>query len=193
MIKICITGDSISANPYSSAIHPLSLGDFLAMQIPNCKTRNITYPSDDIALQTMRWNQLTSQEKLSFDFIISMNGNNDGYETMKNDYPTFFALIRTQIKPSCKIVSLTLTPAGGASGLTSRNNKNGFVGGTATPSLLGIVDVFVTDHTSYLDDGTNVMKTKYWATSLDPLHINPAGLEVIADSVFQKLKSLGLV
>lgn len=192
MIKICLTGDSISSNPYSGILSPVNIVDFISFQIPQVTQRNITYPSDNIALQTIRWNQLTDEEKLSFDFIISMNGNNDTLATMQSSYQAFFDMLRSEIKTSCKIIALTMTPYGGAEKLEERTARNNFILGNGTPALTGI-DAYVTGHTSYLDDGTNTLKTEYWASPTDRLHINPAAMEVIADFIVAKMKEMGWV
>lgn len=193
MIEICFTGDSIAASVELGTRQPRGIGDYMARQIKGCKVRNIAWPGDGIDEQTIRWNQISADQKLRFDFVISMNGNNDLQTTIENDYPAFWAMVKSQIKPSCKIISLKLTPYGGAAGAAERLGKNNYVTGISTPSMAVYADVFVIDHTTYMDDGNNNLKSPYYLNEGDRIHLSPSGREVVADSVVQKMKLMGWI
>lgn len=183
-MKICFTGDSISAGVDISTRQSRSVGDYIAYQLKDTLSRNITYPSDGIDEQTIRWNQISENEKLEFDYIISMNGNNDGLEKITSDYPAFFTLIKNEVKASCRIIQLSMSPYGGVEALDSRNVRN------AALLSLENIDAFVVEHTSYLDDGTNNVKAAFYRSVSDKLHLNVAGRIIVADAVVQKMREL---
>lgn len=183
-MKICYMGDSISASVESGIRQPRSIGDYVSFQINNTESRNTTYPSDGLEEQEVRWDQISDSEKLTFDYIISQNGYNNSSTEIAALYQTFFDRVRTEIKSSCKIIQVTVTPYGGAVGLSERLAKN-----VNLLALTGI-DAFVTEHMAYLDDGDNNLKSPYYATDKDRLHLSVAGRIVVADCVVQKMREL---
>lgn len=199
-MKICFTGDSISHGVDSGIRAPRTIGDLIAFQIKNTQCRNICYPSDGIDEQTTRWNQISESEKLEFDYVISMNGNNDmnastDVSTLMGEYHTFFDMIIADTKPSCKIIICTMTPAydvyiaQGEAWLTKRNEINEALRNEGV-NAINRGNAYVSEHTTYLDDGEGSLKEEYWNNAGDHLHTNVAGRIIIADAVVQKMREL---
>lgn len=205
MIKICFTGDSISSALAANAIN--TVGEYIARQIPNCTVRDICYPSDALSNQTTKWNGLSDAEKLEFDFVFSMNGHNDVNKSTTftagsgviGAYDTFYALLRSKVKSSCKIFSLTSTPCLETEAVGDRaaysamwilfNDAKRGLGSTPISGF----DYYIDEHTTYLDNGSQSLKSAYYASGTDKLHMNAAGIKVVADACVQKLRALNLI
>lgn len=202
MIKICITGDSISSAHARQGVD--TIGEYIARQVTNCKVRDICYPSENVSQQTNRWNQINSAEKLEFDYVFCMNGHNDNKAVTADIvtlYQSFYNLIKAQTKASCKLILLTLTPCRETAGTTEEqratwevswlafNNAKRGIGSIVFTNTDGYVD----EHTNYLDNGAKSLKTEYHSSITDHLHMNAKGIEVVADACVQKLRNLNLV
>jgi lysophospholipase L1-like esterase len=202
-MKICVTGDSIAHGIDFGIRKPRTIGDFLTYQLKKSVVRDICYPSDGIALQTIRWNQISSNEKLEFDYIISMNGNNDMNKdtvvsTLMATYRTFFNTIRSQTKAGCKIIMLTMIPAystyavasgNAAAWVAKRSEINTALHNEGVNAFSGM-DAYINEHSVYMDDGAGTLKSIYYMSTGDKLHLSEAGRECIADFIVQKMKSL---
>lgn len=196
-IKICVTGDSIVRGVDGG----LNVAEILASLDSRLLATNIAEPSEGTVEQLGHWDDLTTDQKQSFDYIISVNGNNiinylTPVATSITMYQTLIDNIKEDIKSNCKIIVCTLTPAQDvfvaiypghdAEILANRQGFNEAVKGNGT-SPLTKSDLLITSFTDSLDDGAYSLKSEYWRTSGDHLHPNVAGRTVIANAILEIL------
>lgn len=195
MKHFCVTGDSISHGVNYTTYENRSVADLIAFQKRGWLGTNIAWPADGDVLQLYRWGELDPSLKLKFDYVVSMNGNNminyvTPTATSIAAYQNLINVIRSEVKPSCKIIVCTLTPAQdvyatpptAAAVLANRQAFNEAVKGNGPTPLTGW-DFVVTQHTSYMDDGAYSLKSIYYEWGSDHLHPNKAGRDVIADVI----------
>ena len=204
-MNICITGDSISHGIDKGYYAPRSMAHIMSFFLKG-NFHSIAFPSDKIQDQQAKWAALSSELKLTFDYVININGNNEitylkpvadsvaVYQSMMND-------IRSSIKSSCKIVCCTLTPTDyyklanvghEAETVANRAAFNEAIKGNGASPVTG-QDVIVIDHTTVMDDGAGALKSIYFENGTDRLHPNFAGREIVVGAILNKLKSLNLI
>jgi hypothetical protein len=190
--KICVTGDSIS--------HGVDGLDTLGQIISNktgCRQNTIAWPSEGTVEQKVRWDALSVNEKLSFDYVINWNGNNiinwnTAVSVSVDAYMVLMNAIIAETKPSCKIIVCTLTPAQDTYAalypghevdvLANRQSFNEALKGNGSTPVTG-QKLLQMQSTSNLDDGAYSLKSMYWNNSGDHLHVNLLGRNVMADDV----------
>lgn len=200
--KICLTGDSI-AHGMDAEGPNYNVAELIAAVL-GCQQVSIAYPGEGTVEQQVRWDALTAEEKLSFDFIININGNNiasnpgTANAVSVEFYQNFMDVMRADIKSSCKIVCCTMIPAAAhydelleeydhADVVLKRETFNESIRGEGEEAITG-QDLLVVSHTTDLSNGDYDLAEEYWANGWDTLHPNEAGRQVIADAVIKILR-----
>lgn len=197
MKNVCIIGNSIVAGVAQGMVSWMGVDDLLRFQ-GRWNFTKIAFPAENITQQRARWATLSSALKLTFDYVVTLDGHNDTNSTFAiADWATKYQGqiddIRAAIKASCKIISMTLTPCrdvyidiyGAVPGEAAYQKwllVNEAIRGEGANAITG-ADTIITGHTDYLNDGTGSMKDIYWTAPTDHLHPNRAGKDVIADFI----------
>jgi hypothetical protein len=195
---ICVMGDSQTAGVENN--NDLQSVSQKLREQGHFDIENLAVGSTDMAYALGRWNALTPERKAAFDyvFIAGYNNNLNAITTVAIYIGIAQGLV-DQIRAdnaTCKIIMSTCVPVYNhwqnvvypgdvPSQVAYHNNWLGvnqaLQGLGPTPILR--VDGCATEHTSYLNDGTDSLQVQYRAGSgADLLHPNADGEEVISDS-----------
>ena len=196
--KVCIFGDSQTAgvennNDLQGVAIKLRYQGWYDIE-------NLAVGSTDMAYGLGRWNALSPARKASFDyvFIAGYNNNLNAVTTVAIYIATAQGIV-DQVRadnPTCKIIMSTCVPVyaywintvypGDVPSQVAYHNNwlgvNQALQGLGPTPITGVQGCAI-EHTAYLNDGTDSLKTIYMAGSgTDRLHPNGAGEDVIADS-----------
>lgn len=147
---------------------------------------DISHPGDNILMQFTKWNSLSSEQKLSLDYVFVEIGLNDlggvnvdstGSWNVYTRYQNLINTIRSQVDANCKIITCTLTPAAEGVSLVNWTNFNEAVKGLGDHAINNF-DGNCFEHTDELNDGTGHLKAIYDIG--DGVHENNLAREFIA-------------
>jgi hypothetical protein len=190
-MKIGIFGDSRVAGvgPLPSGYEGIS--ELMRFQSNHTYVKFAT-PSSGIQYMQTLWNALSSEDQLSFDYLISEIGHNnfvaDGGSSsvILGRIQSFINDLYAKKKSSCKIVVNQITPMLGSIETWTEDTEqraiylNCWSEINAGLSSLDYIDSICTEHISIMDDGTGKMKSIY-INGTDLTHPNRVGKDIIAD------------
>ncbi len=175
-LSICFLGDSTMATYNGYAQYTLF------NMYTQFSTYNIATVGDEILLQKAKWEAITAEQKLLFDYVLVQIGLNDIAASTAQfilDYQALIDQIKADIKASCKIVVSTMTPCFGwytdpAAQQKYLDDNIAIAGGGASP-ITGY-NYCNTLNTTLLADPPNYMAAIY---AYNELHPNNAGRLII--------------
>lgn len=177
-LSILFLGDSTMGN------HASGIGQYAIFnQYTQFATYNIATSGETINQQKARWDAITSEQKLLFDYVLVQIGWNDlanSSAVFLGYYQALIDDINEGIKPTCKVVVSAMTPGFGYSTNEDVRTKilycnTAILGGGATP-ITGF-DYANELNNTLLADPVNYLAPAY--DSGDHLHPNLAGRMVI--------------
>lgn len=190
---IAVTGDSISYG-MDEVSYPRSLGELIEDKTGCILQNDLAYPSDTIQNQTTKWNAISAEDKLKLDFVINVCGNNNlpGGTTAEGLYQDYMDLIRSEIRPDCKIICCTLTPSTywpfDGDGQAIRAAFNEAVKGNGVNAITGASAV-VTVFTESLSDNALGLLPYFQVDNADPVHPNVIGRGIMADAIIPFMRN----
>lgn len=183
--KVLFVGNSIMGPVYDL---------FIADNEPYLCTNN-AHSGDGILDQLTAWNNLSTEQKQSFDYILLEVGIN----SITSDavyHVLYYQQLITQInedkKAGCKIIAATLTPAGGSTlGMNYEHwlELNAAIRGEGPNPITGI-DVVMTTNTTGLDKNSDWhLDAEFEKAEPDHVHPNAAGYKVIKENYIYAIEN----
>lgn len=177
-LSIAFVGDSTMGD------HASGNGQYIYFnRVTQFSTYNIATTGDTINNQLTKWNLITTEQRLLFDYVLVQVGLNDlanSVQVFSEYYQTLIDKINADTKDGCKIVVSTMTPCFGFFTDPVVRQKwidsNIAIAGGGTYAVTGF-DYANLLNTSLLNDGSNFLLPAY--DSGDGLHPNSSGRQVI--------------
>ncbi len=178
--KVCLIGDSTMG----------TISNYLRPQTKAIIT-DLSIWGGDVAGQVSGWNQLTTEQKQAFDYVLIQIGLNnisvagDSAAVLIGKIQALFDLVISEKSATCKVISSTMTPGLGYNAgfyATWLTVNEAYRGEGATPF---IADLYASYHTTKLDDGSGNLKPELDSNDGTHVHPNLTGREYCADDYRQ--------